>query len=315
MIYILFFVLLLATQISYFRIADHFNIIDKPNERSSHSKITLRGGGIIFYVAVLFYFLLEGFSYPWFFVGLTLIAGISFADDIKPQSSRLRLLLHFAAMLFMFNQWGLFQLPWFFTLIALVFCTGVLNAYNFMDGINGITGGYSLVVVGSLWYINTFQITFIDNDLIYLVGMALLVFNFYNFRKKAKCFAGDVGAISIAFVLVFLFGMLILKTGDLSYILLLAIYGVDTILTIIHRLMLKENIFKPHRMHLFQLLANELKMPHVLVSGIYCLLQGLVVIGLLVSGNSPVYSSGVILFLSVAYVILVKKFFRLHHRA
>jgi len=192
MIYLLQFILILTTQLAYFRIANHYNIIDKPNQRSSHTKVTLRGGGIVFYFSVLFYFLLQGFQYPWFLLGLTLIAGISFVDDIKPQSSKLRLLIHFVAMAFMFYQLGLFELPWYFTLIALIVSTGILNAYNFMDGINGLTGGYSLVIVAALWYINTYQVSFIDNNLLYALIMALLVFNFFNFRNKANCFAGSL---------------------------------------------------------------------------------------------------------------------------
>lgn len=314
MIYILLFVLLVAVQLLYFRIADHFNIIDKPNERSSHTKVTLRGGGIVFYIGVLLFFILEGFLYPWLFLGLTLIAAISFADDIKPRSSKLRLTVHFVAMLLMFNQWGLYQMPWYFTLVALIFCTGVLNAYNFMDGINGITGGYSMVVVGALWYINTYQVAFMENDLIYILLMALIVFNFFNFRTKARCFAGDVGAISIAFVIVFMLGLLILRTKDISYIVLLGLYGVDAILTIIHRLILKENIFLPHRKHMYQIMANELKIPHVVVSGIYCFVQALIAVGLIISEHRYWYMLVVLLLFSAIYVLFMGKYFRLHQK-
>jgi len=158
------------------------------------------------------------------------------------------------AMAFMFYQWGLLATPWYYFVIALVICTGILNAYNFMDGINGITGGYSLVVIGALCYINSVQLNFVDSGFIYTLIIALLVFNFFNFRKKARCFAGDIGAMSAAFIIVFLLGLLIFKTGDFSYIVLLAVYGVDTVLTIIHRLMmLHENIFEAHRKHLYQL--------------------------------------------------------------
>ena len=121
----------------------------------------------------------------------------------------------------MFYQWGLYSQQWYFTLIALVICTGILNAYNFMDGINGITGIYSMVVMGALWYINTYQVYFVENDFVYAVILALFVFNFFNFRTRAKCFAGDVGAVSIAFIILFLLGLLIVKTGDFSYIVLL----------------------------------------------------------------------------------------------
>jgi len=313
MMYILLFISLFIIQLTYFRIADYFNIIDKPNERSSHSSITLRGGGIIFYISVLIYFFYSGCQYPWFLVGLTLISAISFADDIKPQPSKLRLIVHFISMGLMFYQWSLFSLPWYFSIIALVVCTGILNAYNFMDGINGITGGYSLVVVVSLWYVNSFLIKFVDNDLIYALVAALIVFNFFNFRKKAKCFAGDVGAISIAFSIVYLLGLLVIKTGDFSYIVFLAVYGVDSVLTIIHRLYLKENIFEPHRKHAFQLMANELKIPHVGVSTFYSMLQIAIIVGFLFAKSySYLYLCVIIVLLSVGYILFKKKYFQLH---
>jgi len=313
MIYILYLISLFAIELIYFKIANRFNIIDKPNERSSHSSVTLRGGGVIFYFGVLLYFVFERFQYPWFFAGLTLISMVSFADDIRPQSSKLRLSVHFAAMAMMFYQWGLYSQQWYFTVIALVVCTGILNAYNFMDGINGITGAYSLVVIGALWYVNMFQVQFVDTDFLYAVLLALVVFNFFNFRTKAKCFAGDVGAISIAFIVLFLLGLLIIKTGDLSYIVLLVVYGVDSVLTIFHRLILKENIFEPHRKHVFQLMANELKIPHVLVSLIYSLLQALIVFGFILCKNySYWYFGTIIVILSVCYLIFKMKYFKLH---
>jgi UDP-N-acetylmuramyl pentapeptide phosphotransferase/UDP-N-acetylglucosamine-1-phosphate transferase len=312
MIYILLFILLFAAEIIYFRVADHFNIIDKPNQRSSHSSVTLRGGGIIFYIGILLYFLVAGFHYPWFFAGLTLISIISFADDITQQSKKLRLSVHFLAMILLFYQWNLFSMPWYFTLFALIFCTGILNAYNFMDGINGITGGYSLVLVGSLGYINYFQIHFVDNVLIIMLLLSILVFNFFNFRTIAKCFAGDVGSISIAFIIVFIIGLLIIKTQNFSYILLLAVYGVDSVLTIIHRLILKENISKPHRKHLFQLLANELEIKHVFVSAIYMLVQLIINIGFMFVANRYLYLFVVFALLSIVYVLIKSKFFHLH---
>jgi len=311
--YIFIFLLLFIAELVYFKLANHFNIIDKPNERSSHTRITLRGGGIVFYIGVLLYFALEGFQYPWFFAGLTFIAAISFADDIRPQSSKLRLVVHFVAMALMFYQWNLFSLSWYFTIFALIFCTGVLNAYNFMDGINGITGGYSLVVAGALLYINVYQIPFVDNQFIYILLLALLVFNFFNFRPKARCFAGDVGAISIAFIFVFLLGLLIIKTGDLSYLVLLSVYGVDTVLTIIHRLILKENILQPHRKHAYQIMANELKIPQVLVSLVYILLQAVIAVDLFIFKlHSYDYLLVVIILLSLVYFLFKKKYFHLH---
>ena len=169
-------ILLFLAELFYFRIADRCNIIDNPNERSSHTKVTLRGGGIIFYFGAFAYFLTSGFEYPWFLLALTLVTFISFVDDIKSTGQMTRLLFHFSAMAMMFYQWGLFSLSWWWIVIALIVCTGIINAYNFMDGINGITGGYSLVILAALAYINKEVVTFVEADFIYTVICSVLVF-------------------------------------------------------------------------------------------------------------------------------------------
>ena len=314
MMYVLFFLLLLGAELLYFRLAARFNIIDKPNERSSHTRVTLRGGGVVFYVGALVYFLSHGFEYPWFMLGLTLIACVSFADDVRSVSRKARLLVHFTAMLLMFYQWGLFTgLPAWYVLIALVCCTGIINAYNFMDGINGITGGYSLVVLAALAYINGCRVEFVEPEFLYMMILAVAVFCVFNFRKKARCFAGDVGSVSIAFIVLFALGKLILTTGDLTYIVLLVVYGVDSVLTIVHRLMLRENISLPHRKHLYQILANELRVPHVAVSLLYMAVQAVVVAGFLFSDwKHWAYLLVVLLMLSVVYMWFMKKYFHLH---
>lgn len=313
MYYLIILVLLFLAELFYFRIADKYNIIDKPNERSSHTRITLRGGGIIFYLGALVYFLTSQFEYPWFMLALTLVTVIRFVDDIRSISQGLRLVFHFTAMGLMFYQWELFTLPWWTVVVALIACTGIINAYNFMDGINGITGGYSLVVLGALAFINHWVVSFVEPGLIYTMLCAVLVFNFFNFRKRAKCFAGDVGAVSIAFIILFLIGKLIIDTEDFSWIVLLAVYGADSVLTIVHRLMLHENIGLPHRKHLYQIMANELKIPHVAVSLTYMVVQGVVVAGYLVLREyGYVYLAGSILLLSILYLLFMKKFFHLH---
>ena len=313
MYYILILVLLFLAELFYFRIADKLNIIDKPNERSSHTRITLRGGGVIFYFGALAYFLTNHFEYPWFILALTMITVISFVDDVRSTSQIVRLIIHFTAMALMFYQWGLFALPWWTIIVALVVCTGIINAYNFMDGINGITGGYSLVVLVALAYINVRIVSFVEPGLIYTMICAVLVFNFFNFRKKAKCFAGDVGSVSIAFIILFLLGNLVIVTGDLSWIVLLAVYGTDSVLTIIHRVMLHENVGLPHRKHLYQIMANELKIPHVVVSSLFMAVQILIVAGYIYFREYGYwYLLGSLLVLSILYIGFMRKYFHLH---
>jgi len=317
MYYLVIFISLFIFEILYFKIADKYNIIDKPNERSSHSKITLRGGGIIFYFGALIYFFTNYFHYPFFILGLTLISIISFIDDIHPISQKTRLLFHFSGMALMIYQWSFIdtQWAWWYIIIALILCTGIINAYNFMDGINGITGGYSLVVLLGLAYINDYSFVFIDKNLIYILILAVLVFCFFNFRIKAKCFAGDVGSISIAFALIFIIGRLIITTGDFSYIIFFVVYGVDSVLTIVHRVILKENIGLPHRKHLYQIMANELKTPHIIVSSIYMLVQAIIIVSFLFLhpyGYGYWYLLVVVILLSIIYILFMNKYFKLH---
>ncbi|HWV74710.1 MAG TPA: hypothetical protein VN040_23490, partial [Pseudosphingobacterium sp.] len=203
MIYLIVFLLLFLAILLYFKIADRFNIIDKPNNRSSHSTITIRGGGIVFYFAALMYFIWSGFQYPLFFIGLTLMAVVSFLDDVLTLSNKLRISVHLISVMLLFYQLDLFTWSWYFIPCLLFAVIGAINAYNFMDGINGITTAYSFVVLYLLWEANQ-QNAFIDNQLICFIALGNLVFFLFNFRKKAKCFAGDVGSVSMSFIIIFL---------------------------------------------------------------------------------------------------------------
>ncbi len=313
MIYALIFVLLILLELAYFRVAGRFNIIDKPNQRSSHTSVTLRGGGIIFLIGAWLFAAFFGLEYGWFLLGLTLIGLVSFIDDIHSLPDSVRLVVQFAAMFLMFYQFGILNWhDWWIVLVALIVCVGITNAYNFMDGINGITGGYSLAVLAPLVYLNA-KHGFIDMPYLYITGLSLIVFCFFNFRKKAKCFAGDVGSITIAFILLFALGRLILQTGDFAYIVFLAVYGADSILTICHRIQLHENLGEAHRKHAYQLMANELKMPHIEVSLIYMAVQLAISFGMIFCPvNHYIYLAITIMVLLAAYLIFMKKNYHLH---
>lgn len=313
--YLIILVSLFIIELLYFRIANRFNIIDKPNLRSSHTSITLRGGGVIAIIGIWFYTAFFGLNYPWFLMGLTAIAGISFVDDIHSTPIKVRISVQFVAMLLMMYQWNILHADsWWIIIIALILCVGIINAYNFMDGINGMTGGYSLAVLIPLFVLNR-NVQFIDKNYLVVSIISVLVFCFFNFRKRAKCFAGDVGSIGIAFIIIFALGKLILATQDLTYLLLLAVYGVDSVLTIVHRILLKENIFKAHRKHVYQLMANELNLPHVLVSSIYAVLQLIIALGLIYCYiNKWAYFVIVLFVLSAIYILFMKKYYHLHKK-
>ncbi len=278
MIYALLALLLFAAMLVYFSIAGRHNIIDKPNERSSHTQLTIRGGGIVFYLGALAWFIWSGTAYPYFFAGLTLITLISFLDDILTLSNRIRISIHLLSVLLLFIEVTLFDHVWWVVPVALVLVIGTINAYNFMDGINGITAMYSFAVLLLLWLANQ-EVGFVDDRLLYCTAIANGVFAFFNFRQQAKCFAGDVGSVGMCFILLFATLSLILTTGNPIYILFFAVYGVDSVMTIFCRLLRRENIFKAHRTHLYQYLANEAGGNRLVIAVCYGVLQ--VGIGLL----------------------------------
>ena len=319
MTYLIIFVLLLAAELVYFRIADKCNIIDKPNERSSHSTIVLRGGGIIFLIGAWVWSAFFGFEYPWFLAGLTLVAGVSLVDDIRSLPDSVRLVAQFAAAAMAFYQLDILHWEmWWMVLVALIVYVGATNVINFMDGINGITAGYALAVLLPLAAVNV-DGEFVEQSLIITTIIAAVVFCVFNFRPKgkAKCFAGDVGSIGIAFIMLFLLGNVIMKTGDITWLIFLLVYGVDGCLTIMHRIMLHENLGEAHRKHAYQIMANELKIGHVKVTLFYMAMQLAVSLGFVyVCPNTVMchwmYFVGALAVLAIAYVLFKKKYYHLH---
>lgn len=317
--YLIIAVLLFIMELVYFKIADKCNIIDKPNERSSHSSIVLRGGGIIFLIGIWVWSSFFGFQYPWFLSAATLIAVVSFIDDIRSLPDSVRLVSQFIAMALMFYQLDMLHLDlWWVVLIGLIVCVGATNVINFMDGVNGITAGYSLAVLLPLAALNVNH-QFIEQSFLNVSILSILVFAFFNFRSKgkAKCFAGDVGSIGMAFIMLFAIGKLIMATSDVTYLIFLLVYGVDGCLTICHRIMLHENLGEAHRKHAYQLMANELKIGHVQVSSIYMILQLLISLGFIYVCPDTIiwhwiYLVGAFVILSVAYILFKKKYYHLH---
>lgn len=336
--YIFIFILLLAAELVYFRIADRFNIIDKPNQRSSHTTIVLRGGGIIFLIGAWVWSAFFGFEYPWFLAGLTLVAGVSFVDDIRSLPDSVRLVAQFAAAAMAFYQLDILHWEmWWIVLVALVVYVGATNVINFMDGINGITAGYALAVLVPLAILNmnchelatnlttnyssivSSDGVFVNQSLIVASIIAAVVFCLFNFRPKgkAKCFAGDVGSIGIAFIMLFLLGNVIMKTGDITWLIFLLVYGIDGCLTIIHRIMLHENLGEAHRKHAYQIMANELKIGHVKVTLLYMSMQLAVSLGFIYLCPNTVlchwmYLIGALAVLAIAYILFMKRYYHLH---
>lgn len=336
--YVIIAVLLLVAELIYFRIADKCNIIDKPNERSSHTTIVLRGGGIIFTISMIAWAIMmvamgkDIVPYLPFLCGLILVAGISFVDDIHSLPDSLRMVVQIVATLLMFWSAGVFAVAgnmlWtvVIVVVALFFCVGATNFINFMDGINGITAAYALAMIIPIALLNEMpdqvgddMTPFIAPSYLIVAIIGVLVFSIFNFRSKgkAKCFAGDVGSIGIAFIILFALGRLMVAAKDVTYIVFFLIYGIDGTLTIIHRIMLHEDLGQAHRKHAYQLMANELGMSHVVVSLLYMFMQLAVSLGFIYLCPNAVlahwiYLIGAGIVFAVAYVLFMRKNYHLH---
>ena len=169
--------------------------------------------------------------------GLILICGVSLWDDVQSLPDSVRLVAQFAAMglaiypcIIAVPYQGTLKVVLF--LIALIFFVGATNIINFMDGINGITAGYALAMLIPLLLLDK-EIGFIEESYLVVAIIGVLVFSIFNFRPKgkAKCFAGDVGSIGIAFIILFALGRLMLATQDVTYIVFFLLYGLDGSLT------------------------------------------------------------------------------------
>ena len=337
--YLIIAAILVMAELCYFKIADKYNIIDKPNERSSHSTIVLRGGGVIFSISIIVWSLLMVVQGEWcvvqdylpFICGLVLICGVSFWDDVHSLPDSTRMIAQIVATLLMF--WSIVGIysafdSWIWmvlvVIIALFFCVGATNIINFMDGINGITAAYALamlvpILVANIKLKDESGVEFIESSYLIVAIIGALVFSLFNFRPKgkAKCFAGDVGSIGIAFIILFALGRLMVATGDVSYIVFFLLYGVDGTMTIIHRIMLHEHLGEAHRKHAYQLMANELKMSHVTVSLIYMGLQLVVSLGFIYLIPNTIVAHWIYFFvaaaiLGLAYILFMKKYYHLH---
>lgn len=307
--YLFVVVILVISSIIYLKLAIKFKIIDKPNERSSHTKITVRGGGVLFPIAILLFFLSSNYQYPYFVLGVFLISVISFLDDIYTLSSKIRFPFQIIAIALILFQLNIPFEFWF--VFYTIFGVGLVNMFNFMDGINGITGIYCLSVLLGFYMINL-EAHFVNNDLIIYSALSLLVFGFYNFRKKALFFAGDIGSVAIGMLIVFLGFIFTVELSTPLFLLLIIVYGGDAGCTLLYRkLFTNESIFDPHRHHIYQKLVDVYKIPHLRVSIIYASIQiimniiALKIYTLHIAKQLYVFF-GLVVFFVIIYVFLFK---------
>lgn len=309
LIYLAFTFFLFIVSLAYFRLARSYKIVDLPNHRTMHQGATIRGGGVVILIAMVTAALYLGHPGFYFLIGLTLIGLTGLLDDLIDLSSKIRFPLQMISVMLILLELDLLDIHWFLLLTTVVIGTGILNAFNFMDGINGMTAGYSLVLASTFILINYSIREFVSAEFLYLYMLALVVFGFFNFRKKAVCFAGDVGSLTIAFINLYLMMKLIQETGEIAFIFFLSLYGMDTVFTIVQRMFNRENIFEAHNKHFFQVAVRKLGFSHVQMSGIYMFIQAMINVIVILSMSFSAMQQTIVIFvllglLSVVYVFL-----------
>jgi UDP-GlcNAc:undecaprenyl-phosphate GlcNAc-1-phosphate transferase len=309
---ILLFIILVIVSVVYIKFAKRFNIVDNPNERSSHTIPTIRGGGILFYVALIFFFILSGLQYHWLIIGTTLVAIVSFIDDLNPLTPKLRFLFQLIGSVLLIMQAD-FDFNLFLLFFILIMGIAFINAYNFMDGINAITGFYSAIVLGGFLYIDVFLIDFINEKMLIYILISILVFGFYNFRKNALFFAGDIGSVTLAMIIFLASSLFFKETNSPTVFLMLGIYGIETLLTIIYRFFLKQNVTQAHREHLYQKIVDNREISHIRLSFYYAIAQSLLFIEALYILTFDLKSQWMYVIVSfviliIGYIILLRRF-------
>ena len=303
-------VVLIVLEVLFLKSANSFGLMDMPNERSSHQRPTIRGAGFVIGLSLMLSLLLFDIEGRWYLSGGSLlIFATGFYDDTKGSSPLVRTIFQSIATLLMIYGLGLFdtQLPIMLALILIV-SVGTINAVNFMDGINGISALYGLLMLSCYIYLNS-KVSYLPMEFIVSSGLGLIVFGAINIRKRALAFAGDVGSTGLGYLLILFTVLWMFKESSLVYFLFWAVYGVDSTLTIVERIIKRQNIFGAHRSHLYQLLSNELNWGHLKVGFVYVGVQVLIncVALYLILNKTPDswwITVVLLLFLGVVYMVI-----------
>jgi len=258
LVFIVFLAALLLTLLIRY-IANKKELLDHPNERSSHTIPTPKGGGlaimIAFYAGLAFLYLQDDIGYELFFALLSALPVIiiSLLDDIYHLSARIRLGVQFgsaAAALYFLDGVEMLSLGSFslsgiwLNLVALLGIIWMTNLYNFLDGIDGYAGSEALFAGAAAYLL-------FGSETALLVAAAAAGFLLLNWHK-ASIFMGDVGSAPLGFI----FAVLMLYDADtphfLGWMMLLSLFWFDATLTLLRRMKKGEKLSQPHKKHAYQ---------------------------------------------------------------
>jgi len=308
--------------------ASKIGMLDIPNNRSSHTAPTPRGAGIGMFLA---YFLVLSFfhtafvlEYSGFFIAITLIFLLGVYDDAKDTSPKLKLLIIGMATTLIFfvdgfeiNTLGHWfgvevTLPYIVALFVTLFAVaGFTNALNLVDGLDGLAGSLSLVILASLYYIGyayNDQFIMIVSFFVMVSLLGFLLFNWY----PASIFMGDSGSLVLGFIISVLSIKTINYVSDTAILFLAAVPIIDTIIVMTRRMQRGFSPFAPDKSHfhhkILMLRGSVDASVHILVA----LQVILSVIGLLLRDKSDAIN--LVLFMIILFVFFQALDDRKEHR-
>jgi UDP-GlcNAc:undecaprenyl-phosphate GlcNAc-1-phosphate transferase len=301
----------------YKKLGKRYKIHDEPNERSSHTQIVIRGGGVVLLLLnILMLVVIPSKEIALLSLSLSIAVLTGFVDDIKGLGTGTRFFLYFVTVaILLFGVVTSRFIPIYYFIPLFIVILGAVNTYNFMDGINGMTSLYSIVFLASsgfiLWKLEVMSFTIP----ILLYGSFFIAFTWFNFRKKALLFLGDSGSVAMGLFSALIVLLIGFKLSSMTSIVLLSVYGVDSVGTIILRLIKKENILKAHRSHLYQDLVHLKGYSQLQVSAIYALLQAVINVVYITVFSISGDSSFLFLTLSILALIYVIAKKRIHGKS
>lgn len=295
-------VVIIACLLLYIKVARQFGWKVLSGTRDHQNLPVVSGAGFIFPLSVFLMFLIsEELAFEPWMIGLLCLTFLSWLDDFRNLSALWRLIIHIICIGTWMIGYNIPDITWLWIGIILIGGAGWMNAFNFMDGINGMMVMMSLVSLGTFYFTleSASMHVFIVSQIV-----AVLILAYFNVRQKAIAFAGDVGSISMGFFLGYLMWQLIYTTGKWEYILFFLVFAIDAGITIFLRLLKKENILQAHEQHLYQIIIKCYPEKSLMISMMYALYQLLINIMLVTLLGIYSNSFGTIIIFTVANILI-----------
>lgn len=258
------------------------------------SNKVVKAMGLPLCLATMVVYQIKADNPPYFIYGILILTLVNVIDDLVEVYYVWRLMIQFIACSFLLMQNNLFYSYW--SPLLLIVTVGYLNAFNFMDGINGMVSGYSLAILIPLLVV----LKNLDFSFSLSIIIALIAFLFFNFRLKEKAWLGDTGSMGLAFIILNLVFSNFKGYQLYMFLSLASIFIIDAGITLLQRQLSNENVFTRHHKHFYQYIRDYLNWDVRLISFIYFAVQFSINL-ILLSSNSRNFN----LFFTITSTVII----------